>query len=73
MTALLEDVTVDQEDAIIIDSFFLDVDGEINDTFSLGNENTLFELRFVSRTWINTNNKWDAEVFSRHAGKKWWH
>ena len=73
LAVLLEDVTVDQEDTIIIDSFYLDVDGEINDTFSLGNENTLFELRFVSRTWINTNNKWDAEVFSRHAGKKWWH
>ena len=73
LVALLEDVEADQEDTIIIDSYYLDVDGEINETINFVDANISFELRFVSRTWFNTNNKWDAEVFSRHAGKKWWH
>ena len=37
LTSLLEDVAVDQEDTIIIDAFYLNVDGEINNTLNLGN------------------------------------
>ena len=67
---------IDDVQILIVDSFYVNIDGEITNEILIHGE-VPFELRVVSMTHINPTSErsWTAEVYARHGKyhSSWWY